>query len=179
MKEGEWLSILLFDTGLINNSSLSEKEIFSIKSHIQEGKSLSEISQELGVTNERIRQIIENGFGKILLTVKTLLAKSVWLEKILAEKEDLEKELSKLKTNLQNDPVNDQKMTIELDKCNIPISDLPFSVRAKKALAKLNINSVNQLDQLDLQKLKILSQVGIKTINEIINRAKEMGIKIS
>jgi Bacterial RNA polymerase, alpha chain C terminal domain len=178
MQKEKWLNSLVFDTTLIENSFLSEKEIFSIKRFLQDKKSLSQIGKETELTDERVRQVIENGIGEILLTTKDLIAKNSWLQKTLAEKEDIQKELTGLKLKFKKELASEHQLKLTFDEKDMPITNMLFSVRAKKVLVDININSANLLAKLTMKKLTSIDKVGVKTVHEIVRRADEIGIKI-
>jgi len=178
MQKEKWLNNLVFDTTLIDNAFLSEKEMFSIKNYLQDKKTLTQIGKEIELTDERVRKLIENGIGKILLTTKDLIAKNTWLQKTLAEKEILQKELADLKFKFKKELASEQQLTLTFDEKDMVITNMLFSVRAKKVLTDLNINSANELAKLTMDKLTSIDKVGVKTVHEIIRRAEEIGIKI-
>ena len=179
MKKEKWLNNFIFDTALIDHSFLSETERFSLKSFLQDNKTLAQTGQEIEVSDERVRQLIENGMGKILLNTKDLIAKSFWLQKTLTEKDTLQKELESLKFKFKKELASEKQLTMSFEETDMPITNIPFSVRAKKVLTDLNINTANQLATLTKDKLNSLKKTGVKTVDEIIRRAEEIGIKIS
>src|SRR6185312_11946717 len=178
MDKGKWLKILLFDTKLLDNSFLSEKEIFCIKSHLGNEKSFHQIGREIELTDERVRQIIENGLGKVFLATKNFIAKNYLLQKTLTEKEALEKEIRELRKRVTTEEYSIRELELTFDEKIIPIHGTLFSVRALNALKQLNIGSVNQLARVTIEQLTSINKVGAKTINEIVNRAEELGIRI-
>lgn len=178
MQKGRWLISLIFDTKLIDNSSLSKKEMFAIKSYLKDKKTLKQIGNEIELTDERVRQLIENGMGKVLLTTRDLIAKRIWLQRILVERENLQRELTGLKIKFKKELDSEQQLTLGFDEIDMPITNIYFSVRAKKVLNDLNIKSANQLAKLTMDKLTSIDKVGIKTVNEIVIKAEEIGVKI-
>lgn len=178
MDTDKWLNNFIFDTSLAYDSFLSEKELDSLKGYFLEKKTLNQIGKEINLTNERVRQLVQNGMGKILLNAKGLIAKKEWLEKTLKEKEILLKELSDLKLKFKKELADSKQLTLRFEEKDVPIINMPYSVRARNVLKKLNIKTANQLAQLSLARLNSVEKAGVKTVHEIIRRAEEFGIKI-
>jgi hypothetical protein len=175
----DWLTLLLFDTKLIENSLLSEKEIMALTSYVKERKNYADISKEIGVTDERVRQLIENAIGKILLSIKNLLAKASLFQATLVEKKLLEDELVELKLRFQKNLDEEEKNGVRIKPFGIAINDVRFSIRAKKVLADLNIKYIEDLKQLSLKTLTSVEGTGIKTVEEIKRIAEEYGVNIT
>lgn len=176
--KSDWLVNLIIDSKLIDNSFLSEKERYSLMAYLKEKKIYVDIAKEIDLTDERVRQLIENGIGKIFLTIKDLLAKSSWLEKTLVEKNALEQELIKLKNKFKKQLTSEQQLKMNFEKADISTDEMRFSARAKKTLDELNIKSAIELSTLTRQTLASTEKAGVKTVEEIIRRAEEYGIKI-
>jgi hypothetical protein len=177
MQIEKFLNNFIFDTKLIEHSFLSEIEMFCIKSCLIDKKTFGDIAQEIKLTDERVRQIFENSMGKLLLNVKNLIAKDNWMQNAIIEKDILKKELADLKFKFKKELASEKQLEIEF-KQTVSLSSVPFSVRARKALEYLQINSINELEGLELEKLNSTKRIGVKTIHEIINKAEEFGIKI-
>ncbi|MDQ6844026.1 MAG: hypothetical protein M3Z92_06710 [Bacteroidota bacterium] len=101
------------------------------------------------------------------------------MQKTLKEKELLQKELEDLKFKFRKELASEKQLIISFEENDMPIINVPFSVRAKKVLSDLNINTANQLANLTKDKLNSLEKTGVKTVDEIIRRAEELGIKIT
>ncbi len=172
--------MLIINTGLIEISFLSVNEQYALTAYLQENETYSKIGEEMQLTDERARQLIVKGFEKILLTIRSLIAKSVRLESILIEKENIGKELFALHENFKEEQQLSKEGLIKLvpNGSNNLLGSIPFSVRAKRALDTLKIESIADLSSLTKEKLNSLRQVGVKTIDEIIRKSEEYGIKI-
>jgi predicted DNA-binding protein YlxM (UPF0122 family) len=178
MQKEKWLNSLIFDSGLFDLTILSEKEILYIKRYLQDEKSLTEIAHEAEVSSQWVKQIIENGFDRILVTLKEIISKKIWIHEILNEKKILQNELAALRTRFKRE-LSDENETKEYERLNIPISNLLFSRRAKSVLAKIDIKTLNDLQHLPLQNLNATRNAGPKTIKEILAKAREFGIEIT
>ena len=178
MERENWLNKLILDTDIIEHSSLSETEIFVIKGILEHCKSYGEIGREVRLSDERVRQLFVNAMGKILFAIKDLVAKNIWFQNSIKEKEALQKELKDLKHKFRKELAHENQLTLSFDEVQLPLSNIVLSVRAKRALADLKISTINQLKDLTTEKLNSVENVGVKTVNEILCRAEEMGIKI-
>jgi Bacterial RNA polymerase, alpha chain C terminal domain/Sigma-70, region 4 len=174
----DWLEYLIIDSKLIDASLLSEMERHSVIAYIKEKKTLVEIGKEIELTDERVRQLIENGVGKVLLTTKELLAKSKYLQSLYAENQMLKTQLKELRTESENQLEKTKTLNVRIKHADILIDDIRFSVRANKILTILNVKSTKELNQLTRQNLISVPGSGMKTIEEIIRVAEEFGIII-
>lgn len=173
-----YLLPLLYDTKLILKSNLSQAENFALTELIKNNKSYSVIANEANLSAERVRQLIANGIGKILFTIKDLLNKSNLLESIMAEKNALEQEVKSLKSKLKGGSGKEHQIKMDFLTPNISINEINFSVRARGVLDKLNIKFTKDLLNLSKAKLDSVDKAGVKTIDEIIRRIEEYGIMI-
>ena len=172
------IKLLIIDTKLIDNSLLSEAEQSSIIALLKDNKNYLEIGKEFNLSNERVRQIVENGMGKVLLTVKELIAKSKLIPSLVAENKMVKSQLKEIRVKLKNQLEN-EALNIKVKYVNIPIDEIRFSVRAQTALTILIIKSTGDLKNLTRQKLNSTPSIGMKPIEEIIRVAEEYGIQIN
>ena len=178
MDKEKLLNNLIFNTELIDNSTLNEKEVFCIKEYLLEKKAISVISNEIDYSNEAVRKIIENGMGKIFFFAKELISKNKWLKINLEEKERIQNELNEIKYKFRKQLAVEKQLKLTFIEDDLPFSKSLFSVRANSVLTTLKINTINDFKQLTIEKLKSIDRVGVKTIHEIIRRGEEIGIKI-
>lgn len=178
MTKEQWLNKFIFGTSLIDNSFLSPTEILSIKAYLQDNQTYEQIGKEMKLSDQRISKLIENGMGKILLNTKGLIAKNILLQKTFAERDTLQKELASLKFKFKRELGAEKQLTLSFEEDVQLIANIPFSVRARKVLQNLNIKTPNQLSALTKGRLTSIQNVGVKTVEEIIQRAAEVGIKI-
>lgn len=175
----DWITKFIIETNLIENSFLSQMEYFVLNAYLIEKKNIREIAEETRYSDNKVRHLIENSFGKIFLTIKDLIAKSFWLQKTLSENDALTKELSFLKNKYKKQIAKEQQLIFNFDQAHINIDNLRFCVRAKNILKNLEIKTLGDLAKLNMQNLNSKEKVGVKTVNEIVCRAEEYGIKIT
>ena len=71
-----WLRHFIYNTQLINYCHLTELEKKILDKYIKHESCIVLIAQEEGLSEEKIKSILENAMGKILFLVKNLLSKS-------------------------------------------------------------------------------------------------------
>jgi DNA-directed RNA polymerase alpha subunit len=173
-----WLSKLIIETGLFNHSLLNEKEIYVIQAHVGDEKAFNGIAEELDLSSERVRQIFENGLGKILINIRDFELRMTRMNELIKENDMLKSEIAILKKRFKKELATDKQIPLNFESSKIPLSEMPFSVRAFNALKGLNINTLGELATKSKEELYAQQNVGVKTIQEIINRAEEYGVKI-
>lgn len=178
MQKENLLNCLLFETNLILNSELNEKEFYAITKYLQENLTLLEIGNNVKLTPERIRQIIETGNNKILASITELILIKSKFQSLLQQNETLTKELLNLKNKFKKELAAENQLSLTFENAYTPINNLNFTVRAQKIFKELNIDFVEQLDSLTISKLNSTNKIGAKTIHEIITKANELGVKI-
>lgn len=176
--KSDWLLKLIIDTKLIGNASLLGKEYLVMMAYLKNGKSATEIAQEIGLSGERVRQIIDKAFEKLLFTIMDSMAKATLIQTTLAENDALKKELIQLKTKFKKQLADDQQLKFDFTQPNVSTDKMRFSVRAENALDHLGITSLKDLSNLTRQILYSKKGVGAKTVEEIIRKAEEYGVKI-
>jgi hypothetical protein len=178
MKKESLLNNFIFDTLLFYHSGLSEIERVALSSYLQNNKSLNQIGLEINLTDERVSQIIDNAMIKIFQSTKHLININIILHKTLSENRNLKDKLNYIAKIVNTVSSSENEVDFIPAEIEMQISDMPFSVRAKKTLAELDIITVNQLSLLKRNDLYLKSKAGVKTVDEIIRRAEEIGIKI-
>jgi hypothetical protein len=178
MNKEKLLNHFIFDTLLFYHSGLTEIERVALSSYMQNNKNITQIGLEIHLTDERVRQIIENAMSKIFKSTKHLINKNVILQKTLSENRNLKDKLNYIAKIANTVSSSENEVDFVSEEIEMQISDMPFSVRAKNTLAELDIITVNQLSLLKKNDLYLKSKAGVKTVDEIIRRAEEIGIKI-
>ena len=95
--KNEWLSELIFDTNLIDDIFLSEKEKYCIVAISKNGHTYKQVGNKIGITDERVRQICEKAISKTQHLIREIAAKAKRHDTLLSEKEKVDQELSILK----------------------------------------------------------------------------------
>jgi len=175
----DYLIQLIFDTNLVNSSSLSERELLALNGYLRENKSYTEISKEIGITDERVRQLIENAICKIFIAIRDFLAKASLLEAALKKNLLLDCELKKIKLKFVKELEEEQSVPARVKTIDISIDHIRLSSRAKKILVSLNIKGTKDLAILTRQALNSADKAGVKSVEEIVRVAAEYGINIT
>jgi hypothetical protein len=100
MQKEKWLNTLIFDTGLFDITILPDEEKIIIRKYLQGRKTPEEIAKKSAMPVDEVEKIIKTGIEKILLVSKELLAKKIWFQAIINEKEILENELAIVRKRL-------------------------------------------------------------------------------
>ncbi|MBA2501002.1 MAG: hypothetical protein H0V30_14865 [Chitinophagaceae bacterium] len=78
-----WLRHFIYNTQLINYCHLTKPEKKVLEKYIRYEASIALIAQEEGLSEEKIKSLLENGMGKILFFVKNVLSKSDYAKQML------------------------------------------------------------------------------------------------
>lgn len=163
------LTKMFIDSGLVEYSEFNEKDKYKL--HLFLNKFDSEISNS-------IEFLSLSDINKFSQVIKTLIIKSKRLDSVLIENQRIASELKRLRVKFKKEISLEQQAQLNFEEGIIPLSMIHFSVRASNILAKLNINTVNDLSKLSRIQLKSLDNLGMKTFNEIIDKAAEVGVNI-
>lgn len=178
MQKEKWLNTLIFDTALFDATPLTNEENITITKYLLDRKTPEQIAKKSALPVDEVKKIIKTGIKKILLTSKEILAKKIWFQQILNEKEILQNELETLRERFKIE-LADEKLTEKFERLNVPVSNLFFSPRAEGVFRSLNIKTLNDLARLSLDDLKRTRNAGVMTVNEIVKKAREIGILIT
>ena len=178
MQKEKWLNALIFDTGLFDAAALTNEEKIIIKKYLPDKKTPEQIAKKSALPVDEVKKIIKTGIKKILLTSKEILAKKIWFQQMANEKKTLQNELETLRERFKIELV-DEKLTEQFERLNVPVSNLFFSRRAEGVFRSLNIKTLNGLAGLSLYDLKRTRNAGCATVNEIVRKAREIGISIT
>lgn len=143
------------ELSIINNfedilqRTCDEKEAVCIRTYFQHEGTLESIGKELGVTKQRIKQIISKGTKKIASYV-------------------FEQRLNK---QMADNFINIYE---SYDKC--PLKSLGLSSRSYNALKKHGINTVTDLLNCTLEELTFIRRLGKKGIKEISGKVRSLGL---
>lgn len=174
-------------------TTLSCKEASCIELHFKEGLTLKEVGKEIGLTSERVRQIIAKGIRKLShpSRLNILIKGHKNLEELKSLNKEINNEIIELRKkyhelykmqcedwkNLEDIP---KPLIAELKSAkNIPIEDLDFSSRAYRCLKRANKNTLEEVINLSECELYHIRNLGIKTAGEICDKVRELGFKMS
>lgn len=143
-----------------------------IEFRYRDGLTLKETGENLGVTNERIRQIELKALRK--LRHKSRLNNLVYVQvkasdynALLNEVRKLRADVSRLMIEMDTDP----DFIIKKNK-QVPIEDLNLSIRPYNCLLRAGINTIGDILTHDLLRVRNL---GRKSLREIVNAVESYG----
>lgn len=158
--------LLVFNYALERTVSPRENKCIW-ESYIEE-KSLKEIGAELGVTRERVRQIIAKGMRRV----------KSWNDKTQMLNMGLEWYID----NEIFNAVEKEKKKYEIEQTtpilNRQIEVLNLSTRTRNCLKRANINTVGELSKLTTVELYKIRNMGKNSVNEIVEKLKKHDIEI-
>lgn len=138
-------------------SNLTEKERIIFYKRFIQGRTLSSIGNDYGVTRERIRQISSKALGRFRINLKNLIDEAKSAE-ILREKN---KKLSIYINNLAQSEIS----KVEFDYTDIDALDL--TVRGYNSLRRAGINTIADLEK-NLHNIEKIRNLGKKTEKDIL-----------
>lgn len=157
-------------TALLETLSLRESEC--IRLYFKEGYTLESVAKQLGVSRERIRQIISKGLRRLKHPAKI---KYLRYGKELYE---LQNSVFKMKEDLQNKINTIAERTAMPSLCSVqvqavefmPIDVLDLTVRSYNCLRRAGINTIGTLLLTSEDKLRTVRNLGRKSANEILTK---------
>ena len=154
---------------------LNEKEFFVCKNLVN-GQSIKTVSEPLGLTAERTRQIFQKSIIKIRKafqgTMDEMMALKEKNEELTHRNFILEKELLSEQSVKRAESV----INLETDLCHrakellaTPLNNLPVTVRARNVLQGARVSFFKEIPLLTIDDLMTVNQCGRKTVLEIQN----------
>lgn len=154
--------------------TLTDRERKVLRYRFVDGMTLRETGDQLGVTQERIRQIEAKALRKLrhpsrsrTYVFETNMDKLRKLEKAYSR---IIKENNELRTRLDIQLRKDVEPT--------PLRETGLSVRAYSCLGRAGIEYVEDLEGWTIERLMKVRNLGRKTLNEVVSKAKDYGITI-
>lgn len=175
----DFLSRMITGSELLEGDFLSDMEKDLILHYFVNGKEVSQIAKEVTLSEQRVRKVLDNSINKVLLRISELSFRSKYLDKVIAERDNIELENKNLRVKFKKYLKDENQIMMDFESVNESIELLRFSVRAKRILEELNIDKVKDLSRLSLHDLNNKHQIGRKTIAEIISKCENYGIKIA
>lgn len=188
-----------FETNLekaIENSNLNDREIYCLKAYYKEVRTLESIGKSLGITRERVKQIIKKAVKKLEHSGKKLLIQGKDKFELISinEKEEIIKEFKeKISYDLILEWIESHEITEELlELCHsiidtykstpkpkpeyITIEELDLSVRSYNCLKRANIDTLKDLTSRTRYDMFKVRNLGRKSLKEIETRLAERGL---
>lgn len=157
---------------------LTDREQMVLEMRFVHGMFLGQCGKHLNVSRERIRQIEAKAIRKLR---NPRFAKHYLLDtldkafEIDAERARLERENMMLREKLEKYE-NIPKPKAEPRK--IDIDDMELSVRSYNCLRRAGFNFVDDLDGKTVEDLKRVRNLGMKSLREVVEKAKQFGVEI-
>lgn len=179
----------------IENSNLTEKEVYCLKSYYKDLKVFESIGKSLNLTRARVGQIINKAIYKLKRSKELLIQGKDKFELIsIKEKEKIIKEFKeKISYDFVLEWLSNHEITQELlnisnkileanKSQNIEeyttIEELELSQRSYNCLKRANIYNVRELISKTKEDLLNIRNFGQKSIKEIELKLKEMGLTL-
>ena len=178
---------------------LNEREIGCLLSRYKDLFSLEEIGKKYGITRERVRQIIIKSIKKIKSVKSCFINGKDKLE--LINKQEREQLLQEIREQLTKDVIKEQLLKFSDEEIKetlvilnnefakrkeeeykksygFYIEELDFSVRTYNCLKRYGINNLYELQNMTIEDLMKVRNLGKKSLKEIKNKLLEMGIEL-
>jgi|GEM_PF-2170254 hypothetical protein len=175
----DWLGRIINESDILKGTFLSDKERLMTLQFVIEKREINQIAQEFNLSDYRVRKILNDSINKIIQGINDLIFKSQFLDEVIKDRDNFALENKELKSKFKKYLKNESQLKMDFQSANQNIEILRFSVRAKRILGELNVKKVKDLSQVTLNDLNNKSQIGRKTIAEIISKSEKYGIKIN
>jgi RNA polymerase sigma factor (sigma-70 family) len=162
-----------FDKNFIDVlETLTPRENACIRLYFKEGYTLESIGNQLGITRERVRQIISKGLRRIQHPARLKYlryGKELYdlQNSVLEMKEALQQKINIIAKRINMPSLRSiQVQAIEL----MPIDVLDLSVRSYHCLRRAGINTIGDLLSTSEDELRTIRHLGNKSVKEILTK---------
>lgn len=166
--------------------SLTERQQKVITLRFRSMMTLEDVSKEMGVTRERVRQVE----AKALRMLARPQAYNLWymvprreLLDVAEERDKARLECVTLRQKLERfmelHGIQEEAIEEEMELMDLKLDAMDLSVRSYNALKRAGIDTVGQLRGLTVGDLKKFRNMGLKSLKEVVSKAKEFGIEIA
>lgn len=182
-------------------ATLPERESMIIHLRYASGLSLREIGDKLGVSHERIRQIVERALCRLSRSNKkdwliygvcgivNKRAEEVRNEKreeligqqldgVIKQVTQIANDLSKI-TGRDEFQLTADEYTKYGFSLNRPITQLGLSTRSENCLMRKKIKTLRDLISLTIVEVKTIRNLGVKSSSEVINKVHSLGLSFA
>lgn len=164
----------------ILTTGFNDREIYILKGYYEKGYTLEALSYQLGVTQERIRQILVKSVRRLRYPARLEIFKKG--KEIIQLENDIEvikKELMNKKEFLEKvKQEQDAEYKQILDEITLPIINLNLSVRSFCCLKRAGIQTLEDLLDKTEEDLKKVRNLGNKSRKEIKEKVHSLGYKL-
>lgn len=176
-------------------AGMTEREYFVLYAYYYEGKFYGEIAKTVGVTRERIRQLIEKSLRKLrhptrieflIYGVKGMIqrasidaaqeAVSNRLERVLTEIGDISHALHAITGRDEYSYISKKCAGLN---GSIPLEKLNLSYRSYNGLKHAGIKNAEDITKLSKEDLMRIKNLGKKSVEEIIDTIHNLGLKLA
>lgn len=163
--------------------TLTEREQKVLDLRFVHGLTYEQCGYRFNVTRERIRQIEAKAIRKLRHPSRSKKWYKDTIDKafeIDAERARLERENEELKQRLEalGEKIERDAKQEENRLKSTDIAYMDLSVRSYNCLKRAGINTLDDLSQMNYEKLTKVRNLGRKSLGEVISKAKEFGIEI-
>ncbi len=176
---------LLLAVEYIVNFTLSDRETKVVTAYYRDSLTHSQIGAMMGISTERVRQIKAKAIRKLRHPSRFIFLRD-GLQGGIAYYRNREYRMrysagyregytSASSKSLLPEQINRSGVPVQDAAVHRPIDELDLGVRSYNALKRANINTVEELLETPIEKLRYLRNVGEKTITEILAALKSHG----
>lgn len=163
---------------------LTERERRCLEMQYRDNMTLEQIGAKVGITRERVRQIIAKAERKLrhpkILREMSVVSLDDFAElqiKYEEAKSQIDHLMSRIE-ELEGKPVTAEEIKDEKDQDERSIDHLDLSVRSYNCLRRAQINTIGDLKNLCFNDLMRMRNLGQKSALEVVEKAKRYGIEI-
>lgn len=168
-------------------TELTEREQEVLKMRFMSGMTLDECAAVMSVGRERIRQIEAKALRKLRHPMRFKRWHLDTMDKAIEEAKErsrLELENAVLRSKLKSLEVPEEEFMNLPESARLPkptdvdIGEMELSVRSYNCLKRAMINNISDLEGMTVDDLMKVRNLGRKSMEEVIAKAKEWGIEI-
>lgn len=150
--------------------TLSEKEQICLYKRHAENKTLKEIGKDLGVTQERIRQVLSKAYRKLKNPQKVRL---MLVSKIIEENNRLKQEILELKSIIKTREITEKPQNTNIV---LSIEDMNLSGRCHNIMKRQGMKTVYDILKItSYSRLEATRNMGKQAISELFSKMRELG----
>ena len=169
-------------------SELSDREQKVLKLRFENGLNLEQTGYRFGVTRERIRQVEAKAIRKLRHPrhFKNWQFDTIGKAWEVAEERDryklenigLKEKISSIMKSLGVKESDIEKPEESEKETDVDIQEMELSVRSYNCLKRARIDNISDLEGMTVEKLMMVRNLGKRSVDEVISKAREWGIEI-
>lgn len=168
----------------VMHKALTERENKVLQMRYEWGMTLNEVGVEIGITQERVRQIEAKAFRKLhyrtyhyeleCVPKKELRGAQLQVEHYKAQADYLQRELDRIRGIV---PAQREEMEKKSTLLETPIENLDLSVRSYNCLKRAGIQTLGDLCGKTYAEMMKVRNLGKRSLAEIEDKMKENGLR--